>query len=385
MFGRKKAPVVGAHSNQSFARKYVPVPGAQTQLPSPIKWRSDTSVGRFGRDAHMTLIDESLQAYWVTKDAWERLALLGRLYFLCDFFQKDLTRTDQIANAHRAGAVHGLYVTVVDKLCQAFDCSVNFLPQMLEECWGRILTPHGHEIDTQLTKTGGIPTVAKYLSDAKREKYRVRFVGGRAEMHKRKDAANWITADTTAIGWTYHPSITDQMMEPGYAGFALSMSRDFYCAHHRGGFDEKNFFHSSYMGGAAVLCTGTWLIQGGVVKAIKNDSGHYQPTIEHLANVIETLQMHGVQPGTVKVTAVAYSWSDMHGNRGTTDLVLDGARLLARRSEEQIWRRRAHLNQVNIAARDTPKGAIAPLPPNKLPLNGGLPAAPQPPPIPPRR
>lgn len=385
MFGRKKKLVIGAPTTPSFARKYVPVPGAQNELPPPIKWKTETSVGHFGRDAHLMSIDESLQSYWVTKDGWERLALLGRLYFLCDYFLKDLGRTDKIANAHRAGAVQGLYVTVIDKLCKAFDCTVNLLPQMLEECWGRILTPHGHEIDTQLTNIGGIPTVAKYLTDAKREKYRVRFAGGRAEMRDRNDLSNWVVADTTAIGWTYHPSITDQMMEPGYAGFGLSMSRDFYCAQHRGGFDEKNFVHSSYLAGGAVLCTGTWLIQGGLVKAIKNDSGHYQPTIEHLANVIETLMMHGIQPATVKVTAVAYSWSDIHGNRGTTDLVLDGARLLARRSEEQTWRRRAHFNQVNIADRDTPKGATVATPTKALPLNGGLPGAPQPPPIPPRR
>lgn len=380
MFGKKK-PVVGPHSNQAWNRQYASVTGAAAELPSPVQWQLATKVGNFARDSVLRTIDETLEAYWKATEGWDRLALLGRLYFTCDWFLKSVATTDKIDYAHRAAAVQGLFVTVVDKLCKSYDCSVNVLPQMLEESWGRILTPHGAELDVDGVKTGSIPVVANYIGAARREFYRVRFVGGRAEMRDRtqtKSVAGWVPADTRGIGWKYHPAITDQMMAPGYAGFALSMGREFFTAHHRGGFNKDNFFHSSYLSGAAVLCTGTWLIENGIVKAVKNDSGHYQPTIEHLINVVETLQMHGLSPKLITVTAVKYSWADRNGNVGTTDLVLDGAQLLARRSLGQGLYRRGNVNQVNIANRDkvtTP----APAPVRHLPN------APTPPPIPKRR
>lgn len=377
MFGRSK-PKISAPVSFKRERKYIPVPGAAAELPSPVKWQLDTKVGSFGRDAYLKEIDDSLAEYWKAKDGWGRLSLLGRLYFCCDFFLKNLSESQSVSHAHRASAVQGLFVTVVDKLCRVFDCSINFLPQMLEECWGRVLTPHGHHIDHQLIPQGGIPKIATYLDRSEVERFRMRFVGGRAQMRDRNDVSKWVIGDTTHTGWTYHPSIKDQMMEPGYAGFALSMGRDFYSAHHRGGFDEKNFFHSSYLSGNAVLCTGTWKIVGGVVKAIKNDSGHYQPTIDHLVNVIETLQMHGISPASVQVKAVAYSWSDDKGNIGTSTLVLDGLALLQRRNAEQRFRRRAHFNQINIADRQKLKT------PGPIPIYGMLPDVPKPPLVPPR-
>lgn len=377
----KKKPVVGAHSNASWSRSYGAVSGAAAEIPSLLAWQAQTRVGQFRRDELLVQIDETIDAYWRAAEGWARLALLGRLYFLSDFFLKSVSQTDRVDYAHRASAVQGLFVTVVDKLCKCFECTVNMLPRMIEEIWGRILTPHGYETDMDQTARGGIPTVVKYIDAAKRDFYRVRIQGGRAEMRDRtqKKLVRWVPADTRGIGWEYDPIYKlAPMMAPGYAGFALSMGREFYTAHHKGAFDEKNFFHSSYLSGGAVLCTGTWLIENGVVKAIKNDSGHYQPTIEHLINAVEALQMRGVNPKLLTVTAVPYSWADVHGAIGTTELVLDGAQLLARRSLGNALHRRAQMNQINIAERDKATKA-APLPVKHLP------AAPKPPPIPPRR
>src|SRR5205823_5961883 len=105
---------------------------------------------------------------------------------------------------------------------------------------------------------------------------------------------NWVLANSSRVGWTDgRGNKAPRMMFPGYAGFALSMERQLYMAHHRGSFNKDNFFHSSYLSGDAVLCTGTINIVNGVVKGLCNDSGHYQPTLEHLVNVVRTLQMHG--------------------------------------------------------------------------------------------
>ena len=114
---------------------------------------------------------------------------------------------------------------------------------------------------------------------------------------------------------------------------------------------QFNFFHSSYLAGDTVLCTGSLLIELGVVKAIKNDSGHYQPTVFHLVNVVRTLQMHGVDVSQVAVKAVAGSWLLPNGSPATFALDGDGAEIIEEYGGGQGALDRMGLNQQNIQRR----------------------------------
>jgi hypothetical protein len=305
---------------------------AASELPTYEAWKAMTDIVLVSRssDPILSLIDEYLKTYHNSQpQSIERLACLNQLYFLTDYWLKEAGGSKDGVVTRREPAMWGLFKVVVNCMCQVYQCAVNVLPRVLEETWGRHLTPHGRKVDRPVKK-GGAPEVAIYLNEMQREKYRLRFKAGLA--YQLPWWSWWrvkpVLAESKRVGWTYAPQINEQMMAPGYAGFALTMGREIYMAHHRGGFFVNNFFHSSYASGGAVLCTGTMLIEHGVVTGLCNDSGHYQPTIAHLVNVVQTLQMHGQQPAQIQVTAVKYSWYDDQGKPATTDWTGTGQDLL---------------------------------------------------------
>lgn len=328
MFFRKiKIRVVSKEKEQG----HVPVAKADARLPTPIEWQERTNGGRSSQH-RLNAIYEQLRDYWAPSNGgWTRLALLGEIYFIADSWLRSADRykhstqqSHQEKYNYRRAAVEQLYVTTVNELCKAIECSVNVLPQALEEMFGRVLTDHGNKVDSQ-------PGVARYLSRAQVERYRVVFDSGWAYMWDPSKPGKRALADSTAKTWEYGPyapSTAGAMFEPGYAGFAMSMSRKLYMGNHAGGFDHNNFFHSSYLSGETVMCTGSIYIQNGQVVGLCNDSGHYQPTIEHLANVVQALSAEGVNPAQIFVRAVAHSWLDVNGHRGTYDLHLKGDQLL---------------------------------------------------------
>jgi hypothetical protein len=364
-------PQVGSKS----VREYQAISRAADYLPTEAVWVAQTKqAGK--RDPLMTQIDQCLAFYDKAKDGWDRLALLGQLYFACDYYLK---RAPGVAPKPQGeSAVNRLFLTVVDKLCKAFNCTVNFLPQMLEECWGRVLTPHGHELDTRGVATGAPSTIATYLTRAQALKYKLSFRDGKAYMRDRQKFTTWVLANSAAIGWTHAPGITGEMMEKGYAGFALSMGREFFMAHHRGGFAKGNFFHSSYLGGDSVLCTGTLQIENGIVKAVANDSGHYQPSRDHLLNVVQALQMRGCNLSQLAVWSAPKSWKDNKGVVQNAWGYCTGTELMQSRGGGYGLYQRMESNQANIARRTG--GAPGQVPVVNLPGPNR-----RPPPPPPRR
>jgi hypothetical protein len=93
-----------------------------------------------------------------------------------------------------------------------------------------------------------------------------------------------------------------------YGFFVLTMSRDLYMAKHRPYTPEKRtedgrillseavngFYHSAYVGGEPVVCSGTMLIQMGLIKAIRFNSGHYQPHANNYRALLMALRMWAV-------------------------------------------------------------------------------------------
>lgn len=399
----KKSVISGPLPGSGPTRAYQPVSGGLATLPSLNAWKHTTLGDTPPRDSILMRIDECLKTYPGPIDGWDRLALLGELYFATDFFLRRAPKINTPQYVNRVPMVEQLYLTVVDMLCKAFGCSVNFLPQMLEECWGRVLTHHGWEVDTQhkdkkVYRVGASSPVATYLTRAQVEKFRLRYYGGRVQMHNPKKLTDWVPADSRGIGWEDARLVHPAMMLPGYAGFALSVGREMYMARHKGCFHKDNFFHSSYLSGDTVLCTGTVLIENGIVKGVKNDSGHYQPSIEHLVNVAEMMRMHGVNLAGVKFTAVAYSWRDHQGKPGTYEVSTTGDQLLKLRGGGTGLHERINRNEANVATRGgggAGFGAVAQLPnrpPAPIPVKRVLPPPPPPlvirrppPPPPPRK
>ena len=329
MFFRKKRIKRISSTKQTG---HVALPQADARVPTPHEWQQSTNGGRSSQ-SRLNAIYEQLRLYWSpSSNGWTRLAVLGEVYFVSDSWLRSANRyKDSKQQRHlekytyRRIAVERIYVTVVNELCKAIGISVNVLPQALEEMFGRVLTDHGAKVDAK-------PGVATYLSRAQVECYRVVFDSGWAYMWDPAKPGQRKLADSTERTWEYNPSIAlPDMFEAGYAGFAMSMSRKLYMGNHRGCFHKDNFFHSSYLSGETVMCTGSIYIKNGSVIGLCNDSGHYKPTIEHLANVVLALSAEGVNPAQIFVRAVRYSWLRSDGSPGQQDLNLKGDQLLLQR------------------------------------------------------
>jgi len=88
----------------------------------------------------------------------------------------------------------------------------------------------------------------------------------------------------------------------GVAGFAMGLNRNIYATKHWNHPAAKgSFYHSSYLAGREVLCTGCITVVDGTLTYINNDSGHYQPRPQQLAWALQALQALGVDITNVAV------------------------------------------------------------------------------------
>lgn len=88
----------------------------------------------------------------------------------------------------------------------------------------------------------------------------------------------------------------------GVAGFAMGLNRHIYARKHSLYAGPKgSFYHSAYLEGREVLCTGCLTVVNGELTYINNSSGHYQPQPKQLALVLQALQSQGIDIGKVLV------------------------------------------------------------------------------------
>ncbi len=263
-------------------------------VPSASKFQSDSSVAFATRKHDIVLhrIDGLLEARAYTKDAAKRFIFLSDLYFTTDYWLKMFTGNPTVMLPKREKAVHALFTVCAFELCKFFGCTINGLPRELEFMWGRTLTDCGAKKDF-------VDRCAKFLTRAEASIYRLWFKGGRAYMlpwyQTGGDMRQKVVANSK---WAYSKEAQTRNGKPAddYGFFVLTMSRDLYMAKHFGGANnsEKGFYHSAYVAGEAVACSGTMLIQEGVVKKIRTNSGHYQPHANNVRTLIMALRMWGV-------------------------------------------------------------------------------------------
>jgi hypothetical protein len=187
----------------------------------------------------------------------------------------------------RQPAIYALFERVVAELCELFECSINGLPRELELLWGRDLTTDGVYVDVRVN-------AAEYITRLEAAHYRIWFENGKAyEIAEGKKAL----ADSKRA---YLPEAMVQNSLPAvdYGFFVLTMSRDLYMAKHRT-YDlvtkRPGFYHSSYVAGSPVQCSGTMLIKNGIISRIRLNSGHYKPHLNNARALIMALRMWGVR------------------------------------------------------------------------------------------
>lgn len=275
-------------------------------IPTIEAWKKDSSVAMATRskDAVLGRIDALVEACGKAEaagDGGQWVYLACDLFMSLDYWLKVHTRNAAMEKK-REPAVMALYKCVAEWLCVSFSCTVNVLPRELELYFGRELGFHGAKLDKAFD-------CAISLQRAEAKKYRLFFKDGKAFMFpwwkksSRPGETKLVPADSKHAA---NPGVFDDGTgyRTGWGGFAMSMGRDIYMAKHhctRARGENGNFYHSSYLGGDPVMCAGTMLIEDGVIKAISTDSGHYRPTQMHVVNLLQALQMRGVNIAAIDV------------------------------------------------------------------------------------
>jgi hypothetical protein len=294
-----------------------------SQLPSPSQWQKDSTVSLAFRkddrknDPILIRIDTIVEALNGTKSGGESLYLYAELYFATNYWLKTLTlRHDPKMQKGRETAIRDLCRFAITKLAAACQVSIQALPNELEKLYGKGLSEHGKHQDSAQALG-----VSHYMERAETNRYRVHFIGGKAYQEewrvpnpklKLVDSIFWheSTANRNEVALLPGPDGNlrqVQVLEYLWAYFVMSMSRDIYMGPHMSiskGSDSEGkvgVVHSSWLAGTAVQCSGSMLIEKGVVKGIRNNSGHYQPSDNHMVNVLELLRTVGVPLKDVEV------------------------------------------------------------------------------------
>ncbi len=298
------------------------------QLPSLSQWHKDSWInGAYRRDDPILVrVDNIVDAINKTASEGESHYLYGELYFATNHWLKSLQfSVNPKMEKGRETAIRELCRLTIQKLAAAFKVPTQSLPNALEKFYGKGMSEHGRHQDNAVIGT------QHYMDRAQTNRFRVFFKQGLAYQFLYRsfnpdmqllNSAHWsqFTADskkkvklteTDPISHSQH-SLLVSVLDVDWAYYVMSMSRDIYMGPHMNGIGQVALVHSSWLAGTPVQASGSMLIEEGVVKGIRNNSGHYQPSDEHMLNVLELFRTVGVDLKQVSVHD--YAGRDFHLN-----------------------------------------------------------------------
>jgi hypothetical protein len=282
---------------------------AYREIPTEAQWLKDSSVKLAVRskDQILTSIDSLMGAYHKYRHDPKASVILCDLFFTLDYWLK-IYRTNSKMERARAPVIQALYECVVGMLCEVFNCTVNTLPRELELMFGRELSDQGVRVD--LLNSLGKHHKAFYLEDrAQLALFKLRFKNGKAYQWRwwTKPAGGLVLANSNRV---YSPGAGIGSVGKDYGYFIMTMSRDIYMMRHgRIKGTDYRIFHSTYLAGGAVMAAGSMLIEDGVIKRIRSDSGHYTPTNTNMFALLQALAMLGVR--LEKITMEDYTQKEL--------------------------------------------------------------------------
>lgn len=290
------------------------------EMPTPDRWLRDTSSkDRQGDDPVLTQIDSLVYEIHCKKPGYDPAYLYGELYCATNYWLREFKLNPRMKT--RTGLespVRNLLQCAVNKLAQTFKCHSNSVPTWLEDLYGKNIKTDKWLKDLKSGVT--------YMNRSFANEFRVFFVRGLAyqfDIHDHKlklaDSAEWYDLTDNVEKKRLVDKVTKipfepprYALDPGWGMFVMSMSRDIYLGPHMEKSNDDLIsdmisdgkiasFHSSWLGGTLVHCAGTMLIEKGVVKGIRNNSGHYEPPNDYMVNVLELLRTVGANLKSVEV------------------------------------------------------------------------------------
>jgi hypothetical protein len=276
-----------------------------TAIPKDNQWQEDTKAGLDQRanDRILLSIDKFIYEANKTNNKAVITYLKTQLFFTTDTWLRLEKKGAENIDPARYLPVYALFKYIAGQLCKLWDVTVNVLPQKIEEKFGQEISTYGRNKDKELTYDPQKPLPkVKYLTRLEAKKYELVFGNDRrAYQYAWWDPEMMEKWELVPADSSRSPGLKDGPAElpvftNNLCGYSMSMDRRFYIGPHRAGFDgaSSNFYHSSYLAGQTVLCAGEMKIINGIITEVTNDSGHYQPSLTHLVNVLETLSMYGV-------------------------------------------------------------------------------------------
>ncbi|HEY1377435.1 MAG TPA: hypothetical protein VGF55_11615 [Gemmataceae bacterium] len=222
----------------------------------------------------------------------KRRLILSDLLMTCKFWLKRAKEGHPRMKKERAPAIAALEAAVWNQLRAVLRCTREEAEQTIDEIYGRSLSENG-------LNTDDLHQDAKYFSEMERKAYRLRFRGGLAYQYPWWDTSARQTLRPADSSHAFNPEVQrpgGAVGLDGFGGFVMTMDREVYMAKHTigGQFGQNGVYHSSYTAGRVVTRAGTMLIKAGEIKAVRSDSGHYKPTEQNMAALLQGLSMYGV-------------------------------------------------------------------------------------------
>ena len=284
--------------------------------------------GRIAGDlTNYNVVGEAIDRYWVgTRNAGKPTnflsqsahgSLLTDIYTVTGRFMRAISGSPQLRTDNDC-ALFPLYRALHFAAADAFGLVYGINGDEIEIYLRKQLiglTAHGAEVDTAVGNVfpdPGQPTVSElmYLSDQEALACRLHVKEGRFWI--RGGHGDLVRFDCSGEDFKldYEKGITNKAYlgvennnNKGVAGFAMGHNRHIYASFHanRGGVPKGRFYHSSYLSGGDVLCTGCITVVEGNLTYINNASGHYAPSPQQLSLTLQALRALGLDISGVTV------------------------------------------------------------------------------------
>jgi len=282
-----------------------------TDIPTKTQWKRDLGLATvFGNYKSpfpaMERLGRLIAAYHevpgngYTKQL-NQLYLIHLMYRQCEYVIRNNGKGSTYSKAKMGGhlsdkqleAVGGLHLYLAKYLEEFLECHRPELNFRLAESFGRDVTDHARAEDARIVALGGMDW---YQSDAARQVYKLSFRNGLACKwdYMGGGKGNLGLYDTDAFGdaLEYHGSL-----------FVLDRRGRIYTS----GQAQMDLKHSSFMAGEATQCAGTMRVEQGKVVWVSGKSGHYQPTVMQMVNLLERLSSYQVDLKNVTVYRENYT------------------------------------------------------------------------------
>ena len=262
-------------------------------MPTYAQWKKDSGVLFAMRTSDPVLrqIDGLIKIYWMMPDS--RSEICYQLYRVSKYWTKNIGGKVKGA-VGRKDAIEELNAFLSREFMRIYDLDREDLDQLLTMVYGKPVhvAYEDNEVFNENRST-------QYIRDeTERRRYKLVFRKGLA--YKRMTEGGLEKYDTK--------DETGKDDEPGEAIFVMDRDGRIYT----GSYARSQFHHSSFLAGGWSLAAGVMKITRGQVETVCPDSGHYQPGVQQMLNVVERLKTYDVNLTKLTVKLFQYETEGIH-------------------------------------------------------------------------